>query len=432
MTSKYFSLPITPTGPDEQLQKCSISNVNCNDNTHMFCTPPEIYRNTSTPMLLAEKIEFEFQTPLISSFTLKTPETNSPSHNSQILKTHELQDSNCSTKFFSFSLYTTPALDITPFRRNKKEFAKNNSDKKLDIMEKQNTIPNNETKKMIKNGLEIESISDMELTDVEGGILNDSTKSKVIHEKPNRSSDIVKKVRFSDQYKDQEEGFRNQIESCEEIISDTTQKEFYDIKNDTSLTENKHITNTKDDTLDVIGTQKTNNSQVKDEEISPDDIRILKISSNKMGDTQKKNKESESVKNSLTVTNQQDTSGIVMMILVRNKSKQLTDDLLPLISAGLKKLEEKTVAMNTDQTSMDIIQRSNIPDSSGYKRSVTKIEMNVSKVETYSTNSVNTVTSQRNVLSSTYSMQKNENVHSKGFLSSITEAVKCFLRSFSS
>jgi len=277
----------------------------------------------------------------------------------------------------------------------------------------------------------------MDLTTPEGGILTTPEDS------PKSSEDVVKKVRFSD-HKTAAGEFGGLMESCVRTILNTSleEEEFLDAHDESNAQKAKatreSTKDAKSDTKDpclVEGAKSTNDNQAEDEKhsstqpsgncLSSSQIKIIQDNTKNV---KKENHDPEASKEGALSANQRDSNRVLMMVLLESNSGGLTNDLMPLISSGLKKLQEQLVSVNR-QSPSSVAEPAKV-----CRRSITTMKMSVSSVESYSTNSPATTTSHGSQLassSSSSSVQSGENSNSGGFLSTIAQAMKHALRSFS-
>ncbi|XP_076281475.1 uncharacterized protein LOC143209565 [Lasioglossum baleicum] len=179
---------------DQQLVLGRSPSLDANENVynHNFVSltsPPELQRNTSTPMVVSQKSNLDLKTPTVPNFSLKTPKTNSPSLPSEIHS--DFRDSGSISHYVSFpssvSQKETPFRSACSNRGNADSLPRSNS-RQLGIMkeqEEQDTSVNNE-------------MDNMELTCVEDEVLSDS--KDICVQNFRRRSDSLKRVRFSDQH----------------------------------------------------------------------------------------------------------------------------------------------------------------------------------------------------------------------------------------
>ncbi|XP_011880282.1 PREDICTED: uncharacterized protein LOC105568881 [Vollenhovia emeryi] len=527
-TCKWFerwhclTSPICYEHPEKK--PCSISgNSDCNSSR--FWTPPEIYRKTSTPMFVGQKIGCE--TPCVPEFSLKTPK-NSPSitHIASISSTSD-------TQFFSFT--QTSSEGMTPFRSYKNEFSRNNSGKKLSIMEEDEKIRNEEAEKItahellspvnikltsessiltipkdspksddvtaipinlsspvnmelseaspLKSGdvtadsLELSSPVDMELTlskgspmthEVSPPKLDDVTANSfelsspvdmeltlpmnsILTTPPENSSlksnnireDVVKKVRFSDQYKTA--GELENLESCVQAIINLSMEEvLHDDHDETNAQKTKATAEDTPDARDIMDTgnpkdmcvvenaKNTNDNQAEDEMPS-----LIKSSKDFLSDSQsrtvqdnakKENRDPEVSHEGASTVIQRDSNRVLMMVLLENNSSEFTNDLMPLISSGLKKLEEQLKSTNFQPPSKST------ESAKICRRSITTMRMRVSSVERYSASNEETTNPNHRELASSSSssfVQSNKNNNNGGFLSTVSQTIKYAFRNLS-
>jgi hypothetical protein len=408
------------------------------DSDDKFYTPSEIYRKTSTPMFAGQKVNEEYPTPCISDFSLKTPKANSSSivQCNGTAKTYDSQNSETrDTEFFSFSVHITN--ENTPFKISKDDqFSRSNSGRKLNIMEEQDETTDR-SKTAIINGNQTSSPVDMDLTGTEGGILRDSPQLDPICEEPDETPERVKKVRFSDEHKILLE-FQKQMESCVKSILNTSLEaqddKFHDVYIHVSSTNIKDVT--EENPTKIIGSTEDENMKCNQEEdrIYPlekslqnclNDLHIIQDNVKK-DEKEKENQNSEI--NCVSATTSQQGSRMLMMVLVENNSEG-NDDLMPLISSGLKKLQEQVASAN--YSSLNTIESTGI--NKLRRQSITKMQMTVSTVESYSVNSTATTTTTNCQEIVSPAQNKNDNdQRNGGFLSSFAQAVKYALKSLSS
>ncbi|XP_071566430.1 uncharacterized protein [Temnothorax nylanderi] len=417
-----------------KLKPYSISESDCNGSR--FCTPPEIYRKTSTPMFIGQKASFE--TPCVPEFTLKTPKTSSPYSIAQIASISN------DTQFFSFVLHASS--EETPFRtcRDEQFFRTSNSFRKLSIMEEEEKTAHEEAaEKITANEIKVSSPVDMDLTSPEGGILQDSPQSDDVRE------DVVKKVRFSDQFKTAAGETRgiNLTDSCVRTILNTSMEEeedeFHDANNEINArrakttaedikdAKNADDTNNVKDTRSAEGAKSTNDSEAEDKTrssiqpsenlLSNSEIRIIQDNTK---NAKKENQDPEVSDGGAPTSNQRDSNRVWIMVAMEN-SGGLTNDL---ISSGLKKIQEQIASANCQAPSVSAPESANV-----CRRSITTMRMSVSSVESYSPNRAETMTNHGQLApaSSSSFVQSGENSNSSGFLSTVAQVMKHALRSFS-
>ncbi|XP_070150164.1 serine-rich adhesin for platelets isoform X2 [Polyergus mexicanus] len=406
---------LSPISIEQKLKQCFMGD-------NEVCTPPEIYRKTSTPMLISQKSTFE--TSYVPYFSLKTPKMNSSSINTPGSQNSDI----CGvTEFFSFSRISN---EDTPFRTDKDEqLPKSNSGRKLNIMEEQDETKNNEAEKITVN-----EMVDMNLTEPEGGIL-ESPASDIICEKSDRTSDVVKKVRFSDQYETVPE-YKGSIKSFVEVIlnASTEEEKFHDAREVSSTSNAKNpgdTNNIKDTTKIMQDTENTKDSQMENKKSSY--VKLLQNSlidsqtlQNDTKDTEKENQNPEISDKDSSAPCRQDSSRVLITVLMENNSRGLSTNLIPLIDSGLKKLQEQLASTN-QPSSVESTDAVNLPI-----KSVTRMEMSISNVESYSTKD-STTDCRQIVPSSSLSMQKDvkDNRNNNGFFAAVAQAMKYALKSFS-
>ncbi|XP_024888804.1 uncharacterized protein LOC112465473 [Temnothorax curvispinosus] len=427
----------------EKNKLCSISESDCNGSR--FCTPPEIYRKTSTPMFIGQKAGFE--TPCVPEFTLKTPKPSSPYSIAQIASISN------DTQFFSFVLHASS--EETPFRtcRDEDFFKTSNSFRKLCIMEEEEKTAHEEAaEKITANEIKVSSPVDMDLTSPEGGILQDSPQSDDVRE------DVVKKVRFSDQFKTAAGETRgiNLTDSCVRTILNTSMEEeeddeFHDANNEINArkakttaedikdAKNADDTNNVEDTRSAEGAKSTNDSEAEDKTrssiqlsenlLSNSEIRIIQ------GNTKNAKKEnrdpevSDEVAPTRPTSNQRDSNSVVVVVMMESNSGGLTNDLIISgLNQGLNMMKEQIASANCQAPSVSAPESANV-----CRRSITTMRMSVSSVESYSPNRAEMMTNHGQLAPASFSssVQSGENNNSSGFLSTFTQAMKHAFRSFS-
>ncbi|KAL0133471.1 hypothetical protein PUN28_000899 [Cardiocondyla obscurior] len=390
---------------EKKLKPHSISDSDCN--WSRFCTPPEIYRKTSTPMFDSQKNSFE--TPCVPKFTLKTPQTNSPSITqvtSSISKTNN-------TRYFSFLL--TSNDKITPFKTCRDEqLPRNNSGRNLIVTyEKENEIDD--------DAVQVSPPVNVNLTTFTGGILQNSPQSDIFE-------DVVK-VRFSDEFKTATEASEfsgNLMEPCVQnnfyASEEEEEEEFHDARNEITqkaktATENikdrkNIITKNNKDVNDIKNMKSTNDSQEKDKRRSLTEPSEYFVSPQ-------------------SAAKERDSKRLLMMVLVEtveSNSGELSNDLMPLINSGLKKLQEQLISANRQSPPSD--------SKSGEvcRRSITTMNMHIASIESYSPKSAAAVTNHEQFASSSSSSSssvRSESSNNSGFLSTVTDALKQAFKSVS-
>nr|XP_033324111.1 uncharacterized protein LOC117219241 [Megalopta genalis] len=246
-----------------------------NGNFASLTSPPELYRNTSTPMVIGQKIKLDLKTPIVPDFSLKTPKTNSPSLKSQIHS--DFRDSTASN-YASFP--SSGSHKETPFRSvsrsNTDSVLPKGNSRKLGVMKEQEEH-NSNVHSSVNHAVE-----DMELTGVEGETVNNFQ---------GRRSDSSKKVRFSDQY-----------ESTSEFST----------RSNVNVTENEEYFEACDTISDSrMQVCEENAKNIQKENCSPN-------------------------RGNASVNKPPSSTRVVVMMVVENSSIYSTSDL---INTGLKKLE---------------------------------------------------------------------------------------------
>lgn len=291
----------------------------------------------------------------------------------------------------------------------------------------QEKVANNDTKIITANVNEVLSPVDMDLMSIKGGILQNSSMSDDICE------DVLKKVRFSDRYETATE-FGDLMESCvrtilnmsmEEDESHGAQKADIAVEG-TKDANNRMQTNSMEDTNTA---KVTNDNQAEDTMrflIQPPEnflnnsqIKIIQDNTKNIKENQNPDVSNE-VNNCCSVINQQDSNNrVLMMVLMESNSGGLNTDLMPLISSGLKKLQEQLVSNR--QSPLNTAESTKI-----CRRSITTMKMSVESVENYSAD--NAANGQ---FASSSSVQNSENSNNGGFLSSVAQAMKHALKNLS-
>ncbi|XP_011253719.1 uncharacterized protein LOC105249739 isoform X1 [Camponotus floridanus] len=403
---KWWSqFSLSPIGLEQKLKQYCISNYNG------ICTPPELQRKTSTPML-GQKASFE--TPCVPYFSLKTPKTNSPI-NAQISQNSGI----CSiTEFFSFSHISN---EDTPFRTFKDEqSSKNNSGRKLNIMEEEDEIADNKAEKITAD----ETVY-MNLTEAEGGILESPASN--ICEKSDRTPDVVKKVRFSDQHETVLK-CDDSIKSCVKITlnASTEEEKFHDAHQISSTPSAKNLEDTNDikDTRKIVqDIENTKDNQVEIKKCSSE--KPLQNSSDLQNDTkntEKENQNPEIKDEDSSAMCRQESSRVLITVLMESNSGDLNTDLMPLINSGLKKLQEQLASTNQPSSEVESTDTVNLS-----KKSITRMQMSVENVESYSTKDP---TDRRQIVPSSSLPTRNVK-NNNGFFAAVAQAMKYALKSFS-
>ncbi|XP_076642069.1 uncharacterized protein LOC143352919 [Halictus rubicundus] len=274
-----------------------------NGNFVSLTSPPELQRNTSTPMVVSQKNNLELKTPIVPDFSLKTPKTNSPSLKSQIHS--DFRDSGTSY-YVSFpsavSHKETPFRSVSSSRGNADNLPRSNS-MQLAVMKEQEEHNSNDNHR----------VEDMELTGVEGEVLSD-TRGLCVQENSRRRSDSLKKVRFSDQY--------------ESAVESNT-------RNNYNVTENEEFFEACDTMTDT--------------QESLDKARIQIYEENA------KNIQKENYRPNIPSVDDNrssSTTRFVMMMVMEDRSNLSTSDL---INSGLKKFEGITSNINMSKSDLNSI-----------------------------------------------------------------------------
>ncbi|KAF3420065.1 hypothetical protein E2986_05995, partial [Frieseomelitta varia] len=330
-------------------------------------SPPELYRNTSTPMLVDQKTGFNFKTPNVPNFSLKTPKTDSAS-----LKNYEVHGSSqrSSLKSDDSSNYVTcPSVnnhEETPFRTWPPGYGSKELPRSLEMMKVKS---NNDSSEHYTDN---NCVEDMELTDVEGEILPNSQSLETCQTEKRRDS--LKKVRFSDQHETPSEP-----NSIAATINMTENEEYFDTSEMKEPLEGSEIKIYEDNAKNIEKENHNPNSMNDDGQRSDDSSRVL------------------------------------LMVLVENNSKKKTTDL---INSGLKKLENIVTNRNL------LVKSNSFPGSSN---SITSIDSyySISCQNYYS--SPNELSSSVNRTSNS----STDNNSSSGIFSMMANAMKSVMRSFS-
>ncbi|XP_017765688.1 PREDICTED: DEP domain-containing protein DDB_G0279099-like [Eufriesea mexicana] len=278
-------------------------------NISSLTSPPELYRNTSTPMVVGQKTSFDFKTPNCSNFSLKTSKIDSASvKNSQTYS--NLQGSNSKSDSSNSNYVSLPSatvekeipLRLVPSNHGDEEELSKNKLKVQNTMKDKND--NNPSECYIDNNC----VEDMELTNIEHEVLPDSQNLDIYPGE--RRSDSSKRVRFSDEYE-------NPVEPNSVATFNMTENEEYFEACDT-LSEMK---------------QSLEKSQIK---IYEDNARNTEKENNSPVEVNVNDKHSSG------------TSRVVMMVVVENNSNISTSDL---IDSGLRKLDRAISNMNFSNNS---------------------------------------------------------------------------------
>ncbi|XP_053973443.1 dentin sialophosphoprotein-like [Hylaeus volcanicus] len=292
------SIPVSSDGKESPI------NAECNGKFKSLTSPPELYRNTSTPMVVGQKSNLDFKTPNVPNFSFKTPKTNSVSLVKQIRS--DSQDSSNST-YLSFAISAnheeTSFRSVSSNRKDKDDRRTSNSEiRKLDIMkEKEEKVHSKPTYRIGNNN----DVEDMELTSLVGEIVFPDSQSLEMCVQTEKRSDSLKKVRFSDQY-------------------DTLPGQSSMANNPFNATENEN-----EEYFEACDTLSGTKEPLKNPQI-------------KIHEEQSTEKENYSPNRRDMKVNQQQqqpsgSSRVVMMVVMENNSTLSTSDL---IDSGLKKFEQ--------------------------------------------------------------------------------------------
>ncbi|KOC64898.1 hypothetical protein WH47_04486, partial [Habropoda laboriosa] len=351
-----------------------------NGNFGPLTSPPELYRSTSTPMIMGQKNSFEFKTPNVLSFFLKTPKTDTSSLKTDQIRNDTQEGSskydNSTSKYIScpsnLDSAETPFRSMPLTRENMEELPRSNS-RKLNITKDQEK--NNTSEYYTDN----HCLEDMELTNVDEEVPD--SQSSEINQREKRS-DSLKKVRFSDQHEDP------LIPSSTATFNMTENEEYFEACN--TLSEIK---------------QSLENSQVK---IYQDNAK----------NTEKENRSPD--KKTMNCNEQSSASSrVVMMVMIENNSACSTTDL---IDSGLKKLQH--FASNTNLSGSS-------HNSSSCSGSITSVDSyySISNHNYYSPPNVSSSTGTKEL--SISSNSSNESSSSGGILSAVANAVRSVVKNFS-
>ncbi|XP_015190557.1 PREDICTED: uncharacterized protein LOC107074052 [Polistes dominula] len=417
--SERRSLLATPVSCCLGTKKKEHSTIDGDYNSNFvesLTSPPQLYRTTSTPMHVAvtsQQTSFEYKTPHLPNFLLKTPNISSAtSIKSYTYSSDSKINDYCEGKSSRYlTCYTN--LDKTPFRSlpsnfgvEEQQFITKNTPKELTlpVMKEGEESEYVTAKKTEILNYEIEKSNDnMELTEVQGGLLSEMKNVEVrIHEE--RRSNSFKKVRFSDQY-DMSRGSTGSTNM-------TGNDEYYEAR------------------------QSLSRSTVRMEEIPMEsDKEKLNFSvTNKMSDKNKNELNSDEKNNNIEQENRsynrtrsnicvtQKTSGssrVVMMVIVEdNLSGETSNNIGPLIESGLKEL-----------SSISDLAESKLSQTTSRKSTTTLMDNNKENSDNYEYYPAsNSVSSSHNSSVESSLNRKND---CAGLFSSMTHAVKQVFRSFS-
>ncbi|CAL7936734.1 unnamed protein product [Xylocopa violacea] len=361
-----------------------------NGNFASLTSPPELYRNTSTPMIEGQKTSLDFKTPNVPNFSLKTPQTSSLSLEKNLTRS-DLQSTkskcdNSESNYMSCPSVTSDALvghKDTPFRslpliRGIKEELPRSNSRSLGIMKKEDS--NNTNGCYTDNNC----VEDMELTNVEGEMLPDSQSLETCQGE--KKSESLKKVRFSDEY-DVSSVITNTGRSSTGMSNVTETEEYYEAC----------------DTLSDMK-QSLEKSQIK---IYEDNAK----------NQEKENRSPDKV-NANGSQQSSASSRVVMMVIVENDSSLSTSDL---INSGLKKLERITSSTNLS------INNYNTPGSSTSAISVDSYYSASSRTNFLPQNELDSPAGK----GSNTSSSSNNDSNSGGILSAFASAVRTVMKNLS-
>ncbi|XP_014467430.1 PREDICTED: uncharacterized protein LOC106740676 [Dinoponera quadriceps] len=465
LTNEKLLWTPTPTNFEAKLRRI-VSDIKYN-NSHRSFAQLEIYRNTSTPMFVSQKNGFEYYTPCAPNFSLKTPNSLSIAQSNATSKIQRSQTSNGDIKFFSFSPSAVGDEGRTPFRSSVDEqFPRNNTGRKLNIKESNEIVSDDEAKGVASSYDDYTtSPVDMNLTDVQCNQERTPKQNVGSHEESGRVSDVVKRVRFSDQYETLPPEFghpvKNSLNTTEDedvfhdahdvsgvkdtntrdtgnakdvnvtsdtksSTEDTEEKEKKDIKEkDTKEERKENVEDVKDTRDDQVDNKER--SLVQSSKDSSNNTQV-DISQENKQNAEKENQAVEALPNlGVSTMTQKGNSRVLMMVLVENNSN--SPDLMPLINSGLKKLEEQIASPSPSTSELP-----NVADTTGYtRRSTTKMEMSVFSVESYSNDNNAEMMADHPQVEPTFPVSSVEDQRSGngGILSVLTQAVRLAFRNLS-
>lgn len=352
----------TPPLTSEEKTSCEHRSNFCS-----LTSPPELYRNTSTPMVIGQKTSLDFKTPSAPNFSLKTPKTNSALKSS-------LKSDNSSNYMScpSATIYEETLFRSLPLNQENKEFARS---KLINLGIVKNKDNSNSSGRYMDNNC----MEDMELTNIEDKLLPDSQALET-HQGEKRS-DSLKKVRFSDQYEIPSEA------GPMVALNVTENEEYYETCN--TLSEIKESLEKSQ-----IKIYEDNAKNIQKEYCSPEKVNVI---------------------NDQQPT---DTSRIVMMVVMEGSSKMTTSDL---IESSLKKLER--IASNTNLST----DSNSSPGCSSSVASVGSYYTASSHNYYSSLNELNSLDSR----DSSTSSNSTDDSNSGGILSAVANAVKNVMRNLS-
>lgn len=444
--SERRSLVATPISSNLGTKKKEHSTIDGDYNGNFvgpLTSPPELYRTTSTPMHVAvtgkQSSGFEYKTPLVPNFFLKTP--NNISSTTSIKSYTYGSESKISDFEGKSSSYLTcyTNQDKTPFRSLPSDFGveeqlgtKNNLGLMLSVMQEQERTEYITATKTKFSSYEIEeekdeegSTNDMELTGVHGGILPEMKNVEIrMHEE--RRSSSFKKVRFSDQYDndDNVEGVRFSSVGSSNITENDVYYEARESLSRSTVTMEDHkqirSDNGRSIDADANGLDKNRllGSNVDSESNTEKRTRENENNNSNNNNVGKENNRfyrTQTTRSNIGVTQKTGCSRVVMMVIVENNSSSGTSNIGPLIESGLKQLSSMSNIAEckiTETARRESIKSSSIED-----------DVNTASYEFYSDR--NSLSSQSTDVDS--SINRN---NSAGLLSSMTHAVKQALRSF--
>lgn len=436
--SERRSLVATPISSNLGTKKKEHSTIDGDYNGNFvgpLTSPPELYRTTSTPMHVAvtgkQSSGFEYKTPLVPNFFLKTP--NNISSATSIKSYAYGSESKISDFEGKSSSYLTcyTNQDKTPFRSLPSDFGveeqlgrKNNPGLMLSVMQEQERTEYITATKTKFSSYEVEegSANDMELTGVHGGILPEM-KSVEIRMHEERRSSSFKKVRFSDQYDndDNVEGVRCSIGSSNITENDVYYEARESLSRSTVTMEDHkqmRLDNGKSIDADANGLDKNRLVGSNVDSVFNTEKKTRENENNSNNNVGKENNrfyKTQTTRSNIGVTQKTGCSRVVMMVIVENNSSSGTSNIGPLIESGLKQLSSMSNIAEckiTETARRESIKSSSMEDN-----------VNTTSYEFYSDR--NSLSSQSTDVDS--SMNRN---NSAGLLSSMTHAVKQALRSF--
>lgn len=319
---------------------------------------------------------------------------------------------------------------------------------KLDVTEERSETADNKAAAIMTDESQMSPLN-MDLTCTEGGILRDSPQLDPICEEPDdETPEIIKKVRFSDEHRALPD-FEVRIESsCAKSILNTSMEDEDEVYHDADT----HVSNTRSCASDATAehfaklAENTENEKFpkrdREEDTTctaerplPNNLRndlsveVTRGNVNDENDSEKENRNRSGTNSVSASTTSQQGTRMLMMLLVENNSGQLNGDFMPLISSGLKKLQEIASANLAPGRVESLGAKTALR-----RQSITQMQMTVSTVESYSADDGGTAVTRnpRGIEQpSSSSPTRDADEKNGGFLSSFAQAVKHALRSLS-